>query len=73
MSVVFYLSMSVVGYVVQCKGSLVPHETPKGIACCDDADLCNEYIEPTVVYRSTTFVPGGTLTTLILMIFMEVC
>ena len=47
--------------VLQCKGNLVPHESPKGIACCDDVDLCNEQIEPTVVYRSTTFIPGGML------------
>ena len=57
--------MSAVGGAVQCKGNLVPHESPKGIACCDDADLCNEYIEPTVVYRTTTFVPGGMLTLLL--------
>ena len=47
--------------ILQCKGNLVPHESPKGIACCDDVDLCNQHIEPTVVYRSTTFMPGGTL------------
>jgi len=53
--------LSVGDDIVQCKGNLVPHESPKGIACCDDVDLCNEHIEPTVVYRSTTFMPGGTL------------
>ena len=38
----------------------MPHESPKGIACCADVDLCNEHIEPTIVYRSTTLMPGCT-------------
>jgi len=64
--------VSAVGCVVQCKGNLVPHESPKGIACCDDVDLCNEYIEPTVVYRTTTFVPPGMLILTLLMV-MKIC
>ncbi|XP_015915106.1 bone morphogenetic protein receptor type-1B [Parasteatoda tepidariorum] len=32
--------------LMQCKGSLVPHKNPKGIACCADRDYCNLELKP---------------------------
>lgn len=58
-SAVAVVMWMLVGCVSQCKGNVVPHDSPKGIACCDDVDLCNEHIEPTILYRSTTFLPGS--------------
>ena len=32
--------------LLQCKGNLVPHLNPKSIECCDDSELCNQYLYP---------------------------
>lgn len=30
---------------MQCKGNLVPHLKPQGIACCNDTDYCNQNLD----------------------------
>ncbi len=39
------------GGILQCHAHLVPHATPKTIACCHDADLCNRRLSP--AYEAT--------------------
>ncbi|CAL1285066.1 unnamed protein product [Larinioides sclopetarius] len=39
---------------MQCKGNLVPHQIPKSIACCNKEDLCNKFLRPKNIVRTTT-------------------
>ncbi|XP_063244394.1 bone morphogenetic protein receptor type-1B [Bacillus rossius redtenbacheri] len=62
---------------MQCKGQKVPHQTGRAILCCDDADLCNKYLIPKIVYRSTTPRPDAgydeTIPYIALIISITVC
>ncbi|KAK7506590.1 hypothetical protein BaRGS_00002065 [Batillaria attramentaria] len=44
--------------LMQCKGNIVPHRTPKAIECCSDRDECNRFLRPVPIERTTTITPG---------------
>jgi len=39
--------------LMQCHGSVVPHDRRKAIECCNSGDLCNKYLKPTLRARPT--------------------
>ncbi|XP_048760143.1 bone morphogenetic protein receptor type-1B-like [Ostrea edulis] len=40
--------------ILQCKGHLIPHRMPRTVACCNDEDYCNEYLDPLYVEHNNT-------------------
>ncbi|XP_041364956.1 bone morphogenetic protein receptor type-1B-like [Gigantopelta aegis] len=66
--------------IMQCKGNLVPHESIKAIACCDEMNGCNKDLTPTYVERTTTELPENnrpvkydSITHMALLISVTVC
>lgn len=44
--------------LMQCKGHLLPHFTPRSIACCNDYDLCNKDLAPLYEVRDSETTEG---------------
>jgi len=40
--------------LMQCKGHLVPHLSPRTVECCNDEDYCNDYLDPLYVEHNRT-------------------